>query len=288
MAVVASLFTQRIVFFKKMQSFYSQKGENTMKFTRFQTDNEVSAGVLEGSSIKQIKGDIFSDWEYTGHVYETNEVKLLAPLEPNQIIGIGANFVSKADELPDSLPEIPVFFFKPASSVIGPDENIMIPEEIDSVKFESELAVVIGKEAKNVSEEDILDYVFGYTVGNDVTAPQYFHEAGHWTVGKSFDTFTPLGPVIETELDPFNINVEARLNEAEKQNSPASLMIVPIREMISYLTKVMTLKPGDVILTGSPIGAEMVGAGDVIECEIKGIGTLKNTFAAVGKGVGVS
>jgi 2-keto-4-pentenoate hydratase/2-oxohepta-3-ene-1,7-dioic acid hydratase in catechol pathway len=259
-----------------------------MKFTRFQTENEVCAGVLEGRNIKQITGDIFSDWEYTGHVYETNQVKLLAPLEPNQIIGIGANFVVKKEELPESLPDIPVFFFKPVSSVVGPEESIVIPESIDSVKFESELSVVIGKEARNVPVEEILDYVFGYTVGNDVTAPQFFHEAGHWTIGKSFDTFTPLGPVIETELDPFNVRVEARLNEEEKQNSPTSLMIVPIREMISYLTKVMTLKPGDVILTGSPVGAEMVKAGDVIECEIKEIGTLKNTFAAAGKSVGVS
>jgi 2-keto-4-pentenoate hydratase/2-oxohepta-3-ene-1,7-dioic acid hydratase in catechol pathway len=259
-----------------------------MKFTRFQTENEVCAGVLEGRNIKQISGDIFSDWEYTGHVYETNQVKLLAPLEPNQIIGIGANFVVKKEELPESLPDIPVFFFKPVSSVVGPEESIVIPESIDSVKFESELSVVIGKEARNVPVEEILDYVFGYTVGNDVTAPQFFHEAGHWTIGKSFDTFTPLGPVIETELDPFNVRVEARLNEEEKQNSPTSLMIVPIREMISYLTKVMTLKPGDVILTGSPVGAEMVKAGDVIECEIKEIGTLKNTFAAAGKSVGVS
>ncbi|WP_175989443.1 fumarylacetoacetate hydrolase family protein [Bacillus sp. Marseille-Q1617] len=259
-----------------------------MKFTRFQTGNEEYTGVLDGSSIKQIKGDIFSEWEYTGHVYAANEVKFLAPLEPNQIIGIGANFVSKKDELPESLPDIPVFFFKPASSVIGPEEDILIPENIDSVKFESELAVVIGKEAKNVGEGDILDYVFGYTVGNDVTAPQFFHEAGHWTIGKSFDTFTPIGPVIETELDPFTINVEARLNGEEKQNSPTDLMIVPIREMISYLTKVMTLKPGDVILTGSPAGAEMVGAGDVIECEIKEIGKLKNSFVASGNRVGIS
>jgi 2-keto-4-pentenoate hydratase/2-oxohepta-3-ene-1,7-dioic acid hydratase in catechol pathway len=259
-----------------------------MKFIRFRSGNEVNAGVLEGSSIKQITGDMFSDWEYTGHVYERKQVKLLAPLEPNQIIGIGANFAAKPEDLPDSLPDIPVFFFKPASSVVGPEETILIPENIDSVKFESELAVVIGKEARNVPEEEILDYVFGYTVGNDVTAPQFFHEAGHWTIGKSFDTFTPLGPVLETELDPFRVNVEARLNDEEKQNSPTSLMIVPIREMISYLTKVMTLKPGDVILTGSPVGAEMVGAGDVIECEIKEIGTLKNTFAAAGKSVGVS
>jgi 2-keto-4-pentenoate hydratase/2-oxohepta-3-ene-1,7-dioic acid hydratase in catechol pathway len=185
---------------------------------------------------------------------------------------------SKLEDRPSNLPEIPVFFFKPTSSVIGPEQEIIIPEDIEQVKFESELAIIIGKEAKNVPESEVLDYVFGYTVGNDVTAPQYFHQDGHWTIGKSFDTFTPLGPVIETELDPFAVTVEARLNNNQKQNSGTELMIIPIRRMVSYLTYVMTLQPGDVILTGSPVGAEFVGAGDVIECKIKEIGSLQNTF----------
>jgi 2-keto-4-pentenoate hydratase/2-oxohepta-3-ene-1,7-dioic acid hydratase in catechol pathway len=251
-----------------------------MKFSRFTVNSQVYTGVIKEGVIREIRGDMFGDWEYTGTTFPQSEGKLLAPLEPNQIIGIGANYVSKLEDLPGELPEIPVFFFKPTSSVIGPEEEIVIPEGIEQVKFESELAIVIGKEAKNVPESEVLDYVFGYTIGNDVTAPQYFHQDGHWTIGKSFDTFTPLGPVIETELDPFNVHVEARLNDVEKQNSATELMIIPIRKMISYLTNVMTLKPGDVILTGSPVGAELVGAGDVIECEIKEIGTLRNTFAA--------
>lgn len=233
--------------------------------------------MTEGA-VKEIKGNIFGDWEFTGKEFVGNEVKLLAPLEPNQIIGIGANYVSKVDDLPSELPDIPVFFFKPTSSVIGTGESIVIPEGIDQVKFESELAIIIGKQAKNIHETEVLEYIFGYTVANDVTAPQYFHQDGHWTIGKSFDTFTPLGPVIETELDPFQIRVEARLNDIEKQNSATELMIIPIRKMISYLSTVMTLKPGDVILTGSPVGAEFVEEGDVIECEIKEIGRLQNSF----------
>jgi 2-keto-4-pentenoate hydratase/2-oxohepta-3-ene-1,7-dioic acid hydratase in catechol pathway len=251
-----------------------------MKFTRFVHGSEIYTGVIAEGKIRVIEGEIFGDWTYTDKTFSVTEVKLLAPLEPKHIIGIGANYVAKPEDRPSELPAIPVFFFKPSSSVIGPEDEIIIPSGIEEVKFESELAIVIGKTAKNVPESDVLDYVFGYTIGNDVTAPQFFHQAGHWTIGKSFDTFTPLGPVIETELDPFTVNVAADLNGVQKQNSSTELMIIPIRKMISYLTQVMTLSPGDVILTGSPIGAEFVKAGDVIECTIEEIGTLRNTFVA--------
>lgn len=254
-----------------------------MKFIRFNADSTNHLGVLEGEEIKEIMGNIFSDWEYTGNAFSKSEVKLIAPLEPNQIIGIGANYVSSIEELPSEIPEIPVFFFKPTSSVIGPEDEIVIPEGCQEVKFESELAVVIGKEAKNIPEADVFDYVFGYTIGNDVTAPAFFHEAGHWTIGKSFDTFSPLGPVIETELDPSKVKVKAVLNGKEKQNSGTELMIISIEKMISYLSKVMTLQPGDVILTGSPVGAEFVGAEDVIECIIEEIGVLRNSFVSRSK-----
>ncbi|WP_449622205.1 fumarylacetoacetate hydrolase family protein [Robertmurraya sp. Marseille-Q9965] len=249
-----------------------------MKFTHFTFEDKEYTGVLHDDIIREIKGNIFTEWEYTGQNFAIDEVNLLAPLVPNQIIGIGANFVAKKEDLPSELPEIPVFFFKPTSSVIGPEDEIVIPEGCSEVKFESELAVIIGKEAKNISESEVFDYVFGYTVGNDVTAPAFFHEAGHWTIGKSFDTFTPLGPVIETELNPKDVRVKAVLNGSEKQNSEMDLMIISIEKMISYLSKVMTLMPGDVILTGSPVGAEFVGEQDVIECTIEEIGTLRNKF----------
>jgi len=256
-----------------------------MKFSRFLINSEICTGIVVNKEIKVIEGDIFGNWTYTGRVYSINEVKLLSPIMPNQIIGIGANYVTKKEDVPSTIPKIPVFFFKPTSSIIGPEEEIIIPDAIDKVKFESELAIIIGKNAKNITEDKVLDYIFGYTVANDVTAPQYFHEDGHWTIGKSFDTFTPLGPYIETELDPFNCVIEARLNGIEKQNSATELMIVSINKMISYLSNVMTLKQGDVILTGSPIGAELIGDGDYIECEIKEIGILRNPLVSACKTV---
>jgi 2-keto-4-pentenoate hydratase/2-oxohepta-3-ene-1,7-dioic acid hydratase in catechol pathway len=256
-----------------------------LKFVRFTqgSDKEVLSGVLTDEGIQEIQGDLFGQWNYTDSLFSPNAIQFVAPLQPNQIIGIGANYVAKKEDRPENLPEIPVFFFKPTSSVIGPEDAIAIPKGIEEVKFESELAVVIGKQAREVAEEDVLDYIFGYTIANDVTAPQYFHKDGHWMVGKSFDSFTPLGPVIETDLDPFGARVEAYHNGMKKQDSPTDLMIVPIRRMISYLSHVMTLQPGDVILTGSPLGAEFLGEGDVIECKINEIGTLRNSVVKAGK-----
>lgn len=249
-----------------------------MKFTRFSvgSEHQIRSGVLVENTIKEMEGNLFGTWQYTGVDFFVNDVKLKAPLVPNSIIGIGANFVAAKEDLAETLPEIPVFFYKPVTSVIGPDDQIEIPLGIDEVKFESELAIIIGKETRDVSEEEALDYVFGCTVGNDVTAPQYFHPNGHWMVGKSFNTFTPLGPVIETDLNPLKARIEALHNGTKKQDSSVDLMIIPIPYMISYLSKVMTLLPGDVILTGSPVGADFLRDGDTIECKIEEIGILRN------------
>ncbi|MFD1363663.1 fumarylacetoacetate hydrolase family protein [Lentibacillus salinarum] len=250
-----------------------------MKFIRFKPKNEqtILQGIVTDAGIQPIKGDIFSDWEMAGHPFEPNEVEMLEPLTPRQVIGIGANYVGNQNDLPAEPPELPVFFHKPVSSVIGTGQPIVIPQGIEQVKFESELAAVIGKPARHIAEDDVTDYIFGYTVANDVTAPQYFHEDGHWMVGKSFDTFTPLGPCIETELDPDTISVQAYLNGDKKQDSPTTHMIVSMRKMIAYLSTVMTLQPGDVILTGSPLGAEMMQANDAIMCQVPGIGELHNS-----------
>ncbi|HLR63441.1 MAG TPA: fumarylacetoacetate hydrolase family protein [Lentibacillus sp.] len=249
-----------------------------MKFIRFKPKNNqtILQGIITDHGIQQIEGDMFTDWELTESIYSPDNIEFLKPLTPRHVIGIGANYVAKPDDLPAEAPELPVFFYKPVSSVVGSGKSIVIPQGISEVKFESELAAVIGKTASNLAEEEVTDHIFGYTVGNDVTAPHYFHEDGHWMVGKSFDTFTPLGPYIETEFDLDNAHVEAYLNGEKKQDSPTANMIVSIRKMIAYLSGVMTLEPGDVILTGSPIGAEMMKAGDEIVCSIDGIGELHN------------
>ncbi|WLD93579.1 fumarylacetoacetate hydrolase family protein [Alkalihalobacillus sp. AL-G] len=249
-----------------------------MKFVRFQLKgtDKISTGLLTDSRIKEITGDIFGYWILTETIYDEKEVILLSPVVPNQVIGIGANFVSTKEELPENLPDMPVFFFKPTSSVIGTGETIKLPNGVDKVKFESELAVIIGKEAKDLSESEVNDYIFGYTVANDVTAPEYFHPDGHWTIGKSFDSFTPLGPAIETNLDLKSIHVQSYLNDEKQQDGELGLMILSLQKMVSYLSTVMTLKPGDVILTGAPVGAGYLVEGDTIECRIEGIGSLKN------------
>lgn len=250
-----------------------------MKLIRFTIAEspQIHWGIVEGNQVKPIVGDPFSAWQFSGEQYRLAEVKLKAPVDPRHIIGIGKNYLADNEERPKTLPEIPVFFYKPVTTVIGPNENIVLPSMVEEVKFESELAVVIGKEAYNISKEQVADHIFGYTVANDVTAFSLFHPDGHWTLGKAADTFTPIGPILTTELDLSAIKIRSILNGKEMQNSGLDKIIIGINEMISYLSNILTLLPGDVILTGAPAGAEFMKAGDAIECIIDGIGTLRNT-----------
>lgn len=253
-----------------------------MKFVRFteKKGSDVRSGVLQDSNtIKEIKGDPLNSWDFLETTYSLEDVILESPLVPRSIIGIGKNYLAPGEARPEKLPDIPVLFYKPVTSVIGTEQSIVLPTVVDEVKFESELAVVMGKEAKNISNEEVFEHIFGYTVGNDVTAFSLFHPDGHWTVGKAADTFTPLGPVLETELDLSQIQIRSQLNGVDKQNSGLDNIIVGIPEMISYISQFVTLLPGDVILTGAPAGAEFMKDGDVIECSIDGIGTLRNTVS---------
>lgn len=232
-------------------------------------------GVIEGDQILEYTGDRYTSMQWTGQSYPLAEAILHAPLIPKNIIGIGKNFFPEGSERPD-IPEMPILFFKPLTCLIGPDEPILLPPGMYETKFESELAVVIGKPAKRISPEEASDVIFGYTVANDVGATQYFHPEGHWTIGKSFDTFCPVGPWIDTEFDAHSAHIFASVNGVEKQNCPIEQMIMPIDQLISYVSFFMTLMPGDLLLTGTPPGADVIRDGDTIVCEIKGLGRISN------------
>lgn len=257
-----------------------------MKIARVLHNNEVFYGKVEDDQIYPLIGSLFTNersFQTTG--YPLAEVKLLAPVQPPNIYAIGLNYRRHAQETGALLPDRPLIFLKATTSLLAPNEEIVLPEMApNEVDYEVELAVIIGKEARKVREDDALDYVLGYTIGNDVSARDCQKRLDRqWTRGKSFDTFCPLGPWIETELDPADVEVKTRLNGQVMQHSSTADLIFPVRYLISYLSHNFTLLPGTVILTGTPEG---VGAarkvpvylrsGDSIEMEIQGIGTLKN------------
>ncbi|TVY09213.1 fumarylacetoacetate hydrolase family protein [Paenibacillus cremeus] len=254
-----------------------------MKLARFtipgDAQSEIRSGIVEGDTIREFSGDLFGSCTLTGQSFELKDVRLHAPLSPKHIIGIGKNFVDTGVEKP-AIPDMPILFFKPLTTVVGPEDTVLLPRGTDEIKFESELAVIIGKEAKNITPAQADEVIFGYTVTNDFGALNYFHPEGHWTIGKSYDTFCPLGPVIETEFDYRNARIQASVNEVAKQDAMMERIITPIDVMISYISGFMTLQPGDVILTGTPAGADMVRDGDVVDCFIEGIGHLRNTVKA--------
>ncbi|GIQ69793.1 DUF2437 domain-containing protein [Xylanibacillus composti] len=253
-----------------------------MKLIRFSLPdrNEVRGGILDGTTVRAFAGDLFGDKSPTGEVYPLADVRLHAPLKPGNIIGIGKNFVAEGQVKPP-VPDLPIFFMKPLSTVIGPDEPILLPPGVAEVKFESELAVIIGRTASRIRPDQAEEVIFGYTVANDLAALQFFHPEGHWTVGKSFDTFCPLGPVIETNFDYRSARIQAAVNGVMKQDSLMERIIMPVDQMIAYISTFTTLQPGDVILTGTPAGADMVRDGDAVACTIEGIGSLSNPVQAI-------
>lgn len=248
-----------------------------MRFCRFSYRGKTSWGMLEEEKVQPLAGPPYYGIVKDGEPLLLADVKLVAPVEPSKIICLGLNYADHAKEMGVPLPEEPVLFMKPPSSIIGPGEAIVIPDVSRRVDYEAELAVVMGKKAYKVSREKALEFVFGYTCANDVTARDLQQKDGQWTRSKSFDTFCPLGPWLETELDPSGLNIELRQNGVIKQKSNTENLIFKIPQIISFISSVMTLLPGDVILTGTPAGVGPVEPGDVLEVIIEGIGTLENS-----------
>ncbi|KUO68691.1 MAG: hypothetical protein APF77_14880 [Clostridia bacterium BRH_c25] len=250
-----------------------------MKLVRFESHGAVSYGLVEENMVYRIEGDIFSEYKVTEEKFELPEVKLLAPCKPSKIVAVGINYRDHATEMEHDLPEDPVLFIKPPTTVIGPEDKIIIPQMSQRVDYEAELALVIGKQVKNVEPAEALQYVLGATCFNDVTARDLQKKDIQWTRAKSFDTFAPMGPFIVTDADYNNIEIELVLNGETKQKSNTSYFMVKSHEIVSYVSQIMTLYPGDVIATGTPSGVGPMLKGDVVEVRLQGIGILRNYIA---------
>ena len=247
-----------------------------MKIIRFAAGRKTGYGVLDNQIVKVIKGNPFKDIRYSGVSYKLSDVKLLAPCIPSKVVCLGLNYHSHARELKLQIPQSPLLFLKPTTAVIGPEDKIIYPEMSQQVDYEGELGVVMKKKARRVSPQEALDYVLGYTCFNDVTARDLQNRDGQWTRCKGFDNFAPFGPCIETEFDPTNAPIETYLNGELRQRGNTNDLIFPVTETISFISRVMTLLPGDVIATGTPSGIGPMKPGDIIEIKITPIGVLRN------------
>ena len=249
-----------------------------MKFLRFKNAEEKSVfGKYLDGSVFEIKGDIFGKYSVTDIKHDYAGITPLAPCLPTKIIAVGLNYEDHAKEMNRTPPEDPMLFMKPSTAVIAHQEEIKYPAHMSSrVDYEGELGVVIGNKAHMVEKEQALEYVFGYTCVNDVTARDLQAKDIQFTRGKGFDTFAPFGPFIETEVDPADLRIKTFLNGELKQNSSTKNLIFSVPELVSFISKVMTLLPGDVIATGTPSGVSPMSPEDVVEVEIEGIGKLKN------------
>lgn len=255
-----------------------------MRVARFSHDESIRYGIVDGTELVVLSGDpMFAGYETTGERVPLGEVTLLAPVIPrSKVVAVGRNYRDHAAEMGNEAPTTPMLFFKPNTSVIGPGDAIVRLPASERIDFEGELAVVIGRITKNVTAAHALDYVFGYTIGNDVTARDLQKSDGQWARAKGFDTSCPLGPAIETEFDPTSAAVlTTTVNGEVKQQAPISDMVHSVAEVIAFASAAFTLLPGDVILTGTPAGVGPVVAGDVVEVSIEGLGVLRNTVRDV-------
>jgi 2-keto-4-pentenoate hydratase/2-oxohepta-3-ene-1,7-dioic acid hydratase in catechol pathway len=232
-------------------------------------------------TVAAIDGHPFGPISFTGDRWALPDVRLLSPILPSKVVALGRNYADHAAELGNDVPTTPLIFLKPSTSVIGDGDTIRLPPSSQEVHFEGELAAVIGRPARHVEAVDALRYVLGYAAANDVTARDQQRADVQFTRAKGYDSFCPLGPWIETVLDPNDLHIVTRVNGAVKQDGRTSQMIVNLASQIAFISAIMTLLPGDVILTGTPAGVGPIVAGDLVTVEIEGIGTLSNPVAAI-------
>jgi 2-keto-4-pentenoate hydratase/2-oxohepta-3-ene-1,7-dioic acid hydratase in catechol pathway len=243
-------------------------------------------GILDADAVRELNGLPWSGWVEGHTIWDLNNVRLLAPCEPSKIVCVGRNYAAHAAELGNELPKEPLLFLKPPSSIIGPEEPIVLPKVSNRVEHEGELGVVIGKKCSDLGDDaDPLSFVLGYTCVNDITARDLQKADVQFTRAKGFDSFCPAGPQIETQLDPANALVECRVNGQTRQSGNTELMTYPVAFLIRYISRIMTLMPGDLLATGTPAGVGPLLANDTVEVSVAGIGVLRNPVHALGAGV---
>jgi len=248
-----------------------------LKFLRFLSQHGTSYGFKEGETVLEIhENDYLSPEPEVIGEHKLPDVKILPPVEPSKVVCVGLNYRDHAAELGMEIPEEPVIFLKPPTAVTGHLDSIVYPEMSSEVDYEVELAAVISRRARKVKREDADEFIAGYTVLNDVTARDLQRRDGQWTRAKSFDTFCPMGPFIETSVDPHVLDISLELNGEIRQSSNTSNMIFQVPELLEFISHIMTLEPGDVIATGTPPGVGQMMPGDRVRAMIEGVGVLEN------------
>jgi 2-keto-4-pentenoate hydratase/2-oxohepta-3-ene-1,7-dioic acid hydratase in catechol pathway len=248
-----------------------------MRIVRYQIKNDrPQYGWILENKVGAIEGDIYGEYRRLETILPLTEVKLVAPVEPSKIICIGRNYAEHAREHDVEVPKVPLIFMKPPSSIIGPGEAIILPPQSQQVEHEAELVVVIGKRGRNIIAEEAQDYIFGYTVGNDVTARDLQRSDGQWTRAKGFDTFCSFGPWVDTEFDPSDAIITCRVSGQPRQMASTRDMVFNVSQLIAFISSVMTLEPGDLVFTGTPAGVGPLIDGDEVVVEIEGLGKLSN------------
>ncbi|MFV2178384.1 fumarylacetoacetate hydrolase family protein [Actinomadura sp. LOL_016] len=252
-----------------------------MRIARFSTDEGMSFGVVEENTVAAVAAHPFGELTFTGHRFPLADVRLLAPILPSKVIAIGKNYADHAREMGGEAPAEPLIFAKPSTSVIGPGEAVAYPEKLsERVDYEGELALVIGRMCREVPASRAAEVILGYTCANDVTARDLQAKDGQWTRAKGFDTFCPLGPWIETEVDPADLAISTTVNGEVRQSARTSQLMHDIPKLVEYVSQVMTLLPGDVILTGTPAGVGPLEVGDEVAVTVENVGTLTNRVVA--------
>jgi len=257
-----------------------------MKFCRF-LPNDTSApaspafGIMEGETIREISSSPWTRWTRGSRSWRVSDVRLLAPVEPRKIVCVGRNYAAHAAELGNEVPKEPLIFLKPSTAIIGPDDPIILPEYSRRVEHEGELGLVVARRCSHLADrDDSLSYLAGYTALNDVTARDLQKADVQFTRAKGFDTFCPVGPWIESELDPSDLAVETRVNGSVRQSGRTSLMLFSPDIIVRWISRMMTLEPGDLIATGTPAGVGPLVAGDTVEVSVQGVGVLRNPVQA--------